>query len=489
MNAHRVVSRAIGRACVRAARVFAALAVMLALVPAAANARLVVLAYHDIVDDRATMAQPDAVSVSHLVRQLQWLRESGYIGVRLAEVLQARAGQRTLPAKAVLLTFDDGKRSFLTHALPLLQAYQMPAVVAPVGRWVEQADRGAPEHADKLTSAELREILNSGLVELASHSYDLHREVEFDAYGSTMPAAAARAWREDGADFESAAAFDGRVLQDLQRARQQLKAITGKSPRALVWPYGTRSPRAERLAREAGFEVTFSLEGQWLEKAHVEGRHTIPRKYINNNPGVSTFAWFVEHLPHTPSPRDAMMMRTHPQQSDRALLVQRVDHAIKNLPASSNKTVLLDPISTAECPALVALHPQARAQMMLANWHLLRRARAQVFAVLPSPSCMPMSQWLELAGEIVEFQPLRGAAIRGSSKTQEHRFAMQQLRSRYPELAILSLAEPSSGGLAQAATLLGQVRLESLEDDNERTAELMEPGTLRPAAFELAGSI
>ena len=74
------------------------------------------LAYHDVEDE-----DPDqgflSVRTDRLVDQLNWLRENGYQAVSVDQILAARQpGGKPLPERAVLLTFDDGYRSFLTRA-------------------------------------------------------------------------------------------------------------------------------------------------------------------------------------------------------------------------------------------------------------------------------------------------------------------------------------------------------------------------------------
>ena len=93
------------------------------------------LAYHDVEDE-----DPDqgflSVRTDRLVDQLAWLRENGYQAVTVDQILAARQGGAPLPERAVLLSFDDGYRSFYTRVLPILKAYRWPALLAPVGTWM-----------------------------------------------------------------------------------------------------------------------------------------------------------------------------------------------------------------------------------------------------------------------------------------------------------------------------------------------------------------
>jgi peptidoglycan/xylan/chitin deacetylase (PgdA/CDA1 family) len=50
-----------------------------------------------------------------------------------------------------------------------------------------------------------------------------------------------------------------RVLTDLRHAREAIRRHLRHDPRLLAWPYGFANGRLDSLARESGFEATFSL--------------------------------------------------------------------------------------------------------------------------------------------------------------------------------------------------------------------------------------
>ena len=53
-----------------------------------------------------------SVRTSALNEQFAWLKQNGYQPVSVEQILQAQNGGPALPDKAVLLTFDDGYRSY-----------------------------------------------------------------------------------------------------------------------------------------------------------------------------------------------------------------------------------------------------------------------------------------------------------------------------------------------------------------------------------------
>ncbi len=100
-------------------------------VRAAGRRTLTVLMYHKVND---TPGNPHTVPPARFDGQMAHLDDAGYRVVGLADVLAHYRHGRPLPPRAVLLTFDDGYRDNLEHALPVLERRGYPAVVfVPTG--------------------------------------------------------------------------------------------------------------------------------------------------------------------------------------------------------------------------------------------------------------------------------------------------------------------------------------------------------------------
>lgn len=87
--------------------------------------RFQILVYHRI--GATTDPFTSAMSARGFARQMQALRAHFRV-LSLSDLLLA-AERREVPAHAVAVTFDDGYEDTLTHALPILQRYQIPATV------------------------------------------------------------------------------------------------------------------------------------------------------------------------------------------------------------------------------------------------------------------------------------------------------------------------------------------------------------------------
>ena len=110
----------------------AAAAVVLA-VPAQAAPRLrpvPILMYHVLSPPPANAPYPELyVRPADFAGQTAWLAAHGYRAVTLQRVFDSWRGAATLPAKPVVLSFDDGYLSDVKTALPVLKARGWPGVL------------------------------------------------------------------------------------------------------------------------------------------------------------------------------------------------------------------------------------------------------------------------------------------------------------------------------------------------------------------------
>lgn len=224
-----------------------------------------VLSYHEIAEKKDALIPEYAVSPTMFVRQIDWLRNNGYNFVSVDDILADKAGQKALPPKAVLVTFDDGYRSAYDHALPFLKMLGIPSVVAVVGAWEEESGTvnfdGRMIPRDKLmTWDQLREISKGGLVEIGSHTYDLHHGLQGNPQGNMEPAATTRRYLPDAKAYETEAVYQARIAADLKRSRDIIKDRVGKAPRVIAWPYGRYSYKLRDAAAKLGMTIGLTLD-------------------------------------------------------------------------------------------------------------------------------------------------------------------------------------------------------------------------------------
>ncbi len=227
------------------------------------------LSYHDVFANTENPAAADSLSVSvdNLVRQFSWLRDNDYRVVSISDVIAARNGGPTLPPRAVLLTFDDGYASFHTHVLPLLKLFNYPATLALVAGWIEapisstieyESDRIDP--AKFMTWAQVRDCADSGLVEIASHTFNLHHGEPGNPQGNKQPAVSTFIFDKTTQQYESETDHRRRIRSDLARSSEIIETRTGKRPRVIVWPYGAYTSSTSEIASQLGMHVGLTLD-------------------------------------------------------------------------------------------------------------------------------------------------------------------------------------------------------------------------------------
>jgi len=216
------------------------------------------LTYHRIGRDRY---DPFCVHPDDFDAQMRLLSEQGR-AVSLRAILDFVAGTRPLPPNACLVTIDDGMLSTLTEALPVLTRWKVPAVAFATASLV---GRDSGDYGERyLTWPELREVAQSGIVEIGSHSYT-HRSL------GSMPVAEAR--------------------RELALSREVLSQNLGRDVVAFAYPFGTRgdfNEHTEQGLRDAGYSIGFhSLHGAIRSGQNV---HKLPRVKVEGGESLFQFS-------------------------------------------------------------------------------------------------------------------------------------------------------------------------------------------------------
>jgi biofilm PGA synthesis lipoprotein PgaB len=231
------------------------------------NPTLTVIGYHEIINTENALIPEYAVSTTQFQQHIDWLKKNGFHFINVDQLIQAHQGKYSLPTKPVLLTVDDGYASFYQNAYPIVKANKIPVVLAVVGSWLEPKEDQSIDFSgeqlqrkEMLSWAELKEMQDSGLVEMASHSYNLHRGIVGNPQGNFEPAAVTRLYDAKSASYEDDSHYQQRISNDLKQNNQLLIAHGLKSPRVMVWPYGHYNMQTVKIAKQLGMPVAISLD-------------------------------------------------------------------------------------------------------------------------------------------------------------------------------------------------------------------------------------
>ena len=212
---------------------------------------LPVLMYHHIAQEASNDM---TVSPACFEEQIAALTEDGWHTVSIAQLIDYVDHGTPLPDKPVLITFDDGYTSNLELAAPILERYGQHAVIFVIGL---NAGQEFYLHTGELLSPprfaleDAIPYLNSGTLELQSHTYDLHQLVSYGISGrdGVLPLP-----DEGEDDYLRTLRLDAQTQQALFSQHLNTRLT------ALAYPFGFWSELSESVANEVGLRVTLTTQ-------------------------------------------------------------------------------------------------------------------------------------------------------------------------------------------------------------------------------------
>jgi len=212
-----------------------------------------ILAYHRFGNkDGKMVVTPDAFAA-----QMNFLANNGYRVIRLTDLVDFLSGNRGLPARAVVITVDDGYASTYEHAFPVLKKHGFPATVFVYTDFVGGKDA--------LSWDQMREMIASGLIDIQSHSKS------HESLADVLPG-------------ESEASYRKRVDQELKAGRDILQRTLDTRISSFAYPYGDANPVVVDRVRKADYRLAvtvnpggnpFFAQPLLLQRTMIFGDHDI----------------------------------------------------------------------------------------------------------------------------------------------------------------------------------------------------------------------
>ena len=275
------------------------------------------LTYHDILPAGFDASHPAfgmAVSTEDFAWQMAHVKQH-FSPISLDEMLGHVESGAVLPPHPLLVTFDDGRRNLITHALPILQRYGIPAVAfvlsdfvggPPQPTWAEDVQlRMMASQASSISTTDGRKLpldTKSNRASAAGVFFDLIRSLPLDAVrrelewlvaqlpeqGDEVSRHADRfqfldegdcrrlqsegmSIQSHGQDHTLLRCLDGTgVERQLAESRAAIQRITGHEVYAFAYPFGEPGldfgARDERSAGAAGYRLAFAATGGYLSR-------------------------------------------------------------------------------------------------------------------------------------------------------------------------------------------------------------------------------
>ncbi|MBR5538977.1 MAG: polysaccharide deacetylase family protein [Clostridia bacterium] len=199
-----------------------------------------ILMYHSVCDNKKVTSNY-RVTPEVLESDLEYLRKNGYETIFVSDLVAFVHEGAALPEKPIIITLDDGYLNNMTNVFPLLEKYNMCAVVSVVGEFAESfsavVDRN-PLYA-YLTFEDMKYLRESGRIEIGNHTYAMHE------LGERRGCA-----KIDGESMEN---YDKALTEDLVKMQTVLKEKVGVTPTVFTYPYGFVSKESLPIIKKIGF--------------------------------------------------------------------------------------------------------------------------------------------------------------------------------------------------------------------------------------------
>ena len=206
-----------------------------------------VLMYHAVSDQTWGL---EGLFLSDMEVQLKYLTENGYDPIFFSDLPHLDQYR-----KPVILTFDDGYNNNYTDLYPLLQKYNVQATI-----FVIPSSVGGQY---SMTAAQIKEMADSGLVSIQSHTQD-HKEL--------------------------ASLSADQQKQQFAQSQLAIARMTGRIPSVLSYPSGSYDSNTLSLAPEYFDMAVKSRGGLWTVQNNF---FEIDRYPVYRDTGIHSFQTFI----------------------------------------------------------------------------------------------------------------------------------------------------------------------------------------------------
>ncbi len=236
--------------------------------PAVTNG-MPVLMYHKIGDyPPGSGLKKLWVTTSDFRKQLEYLRDNGYTAIDFRDWRDAEKGIKPLPAKPVMITFDDGYMNNYDLAFPLLKEFGMKGCIFLVYETMEKHngwhDPKSEPWLKMLTWAQIKEMQDSGFIEFGSHTMR-HRNL------AALPL--------------------DEVRWELRESKARLEEKLGCEMVGFAYPYGSGAykPDVRQAALDAGYRFDFSIKQGMSPLPWAREKEAVKRLLVRGDDNMFDF--------------------------------------------------------------------------------------------------------------------------------------------------------------------------------------------------------
>lgn len=189
---------------------------------------VLVLTYHRLNTD-SNMANDYTVTPETFENDIKLIKDNGYEFLKASQLSNTSLKGR----KVAVITFDDGYKSDLEYAAPILEKYSACATFFVIGEMIGKDGYMSEEDIKLLSQKDCCEIGN--------HSYSIHNKL------STTLSMMYRSGK-----------YNESIIYDFKKNNAILQGITGILPTSASYPNGIYNAAVDNALSQAGITTTFS---------------------------------------------------------------------------------------------------------------------------------------------------------------------------------------------------------------------------------------
>lgn len=238
-----------------------------------------IIMYHSVLDDSKRISKY-VISPNTLKSDFEYLKKEGFTPILSEDLIKFSNEGASLPEKPIIITFDDGYYNNYVYAFPLLKEFGFKGVLSIVGEYsaeFSEKDAVLNNNYSHVTFDMLKEMSESGLVEIACHSYDFHNISERKGI-----------LRKKGEDKSH---YKELLIADTLKIEELISIKTGKKPLAYTYPFGAINNDAQEIIKNMGFSVTYGCE-EGLNIVTSDKNSLLNLKRYNRDGKLSTEEFF-----------------------------------------------------------------------------------------------------------------------------------------------------------------------------------------------------
>src|SRR5437667_2013326 len=214
------------------------------------TAQTIIFCYHRLVDK---VRYPGTeITTADFEAQMKQLKDAGITVIGMQDLLAWRRGEKNIPPRCAVISFDDGWKSQYEVAWPMMKKFGYPFTMFIYTEGVRGGTLGGGE---AITWEQLADMRDNG-VDIEAHTAT-HQDLR-EGHNIMLAAAGGKRTRTK----LTGPAYEQWVHNEVVGSKQLLEQRLGIKVNCFAVPFGNYNEHVKELARNAGYEAMFTVYGQ-----------------------------------------------------------------------------------------------------------------------------------------------------------------------------------------------------------------------------------